>query len=838
MTRTGKPALPGRVSTPTRLSTPAGHSLRRRIAGWSVAFALATELVPGSWAAGAADWLNRSGIYPHLAMFNDGNECGTGAVVPWAGRLWVITYSPHEPNGSSDKLYEITPTLGRIVRPESVGGTPANRFLHRESDQLLIGPYVIDAQGNVRVIPPRLMPGRLTGIARHLAAPESRVYYATMEEGFYDVDVRSLEVKEIYRDANSLPDRAGALLPGYHGKGLYSGQGRLVYANNGELSSQAQLRPDIASGCLAEWDGQDWRVVRRNQFTEVTGPGGLEGNADPAHDPIWSIGWDHRSLILLVLDQGTWHPYRLPKASHCYDGAHGWNTEWPRIREIGESDLLMTMHGAFWRLPRRFTPSHSAGVAPRSTYLKVIGDFCRWNDRLVFGCDDAARSEFLNRRKAKGILAGPGRSQSNLWFVEPGQLDRLGPALGRGAVWLREPVPKDVPSDPFLFAGCAHRSLHLAHDEAAPVTFRIEVDRAGDGAWLALRSVEVPARGSAWTAFEPTENGAWVRLKANRSCARATAVFQYRGADSRDSTPSHRFEGIARPGEEALTGGLLHARGGDFGTLRFIAQNSAGDPGTYDLDGELNLRRVDDPEGSAWTRTNAAIPRNVLTLDAASVLYVDERGRWRLPKGDAALDQPGPLSESRVCREVCTERDLFNAHGTFYELPAENAGGFAKIRPIATHNRLVHDYASFRGLLVLSGLSDPPPTTNPHVVRSDDGKCALWVGAVDDLWELGKPRGTGGPWKDSAVEPGQPSDPYLMTGYDRKSLTLGHTANSPVGMTAEVDLTGDGDWVVYRTFRVPPRETVDHRFPDAFSAYWVRLVADQPCQATAQFAYE
>jgi hypothetical protein len=344
-------------------------------------------------------------------MFNDGNECGTGAVVPWAGRLWVITYSPHEPNGSSDKLYEITPTLDRIERPESVGGTPANRFIHRESSQLLIGPYVIDPQRKVRVIPPQRMPGRLTGIAPHLTAPESTVYYATMEEGFYDVD-------------------------------------------------------------------------------------------------------------------------------------------------------------------------------------------------------------------------------------------------------------------------------------------------------------------------------------------------------------------------------------------------------------------------------------------AASVPYVDERGRWRLPKGDPALDQAGPLSESRVCREVCTERDLFNAHGTFYELPAENAGGFAKIRPSATHNRLVHDYASFRGLLVLSGLSDPPSAANPHVVRSDDGKCALWVGAVDHLWELGKPRGTGGPWKDSAVEPGRPSDPDLMTGYDRKSLTLGHTADSPVGMTAEVDLTGDGDWVVYRTFRVPPHQKVDHRFPDAFSAYWVRLVADRSCQATAQFAYE
>src|SRR4029453_19647320 len=56
--------------------------------------------------------LQVSGIYPHLAVFNDtgpeqDNECGIGAVVPWAGRLWLITYPPHRRTGSADKLYEI-----------------------------------------------------------------------------------------------------------------------------------------------------------------------------------------------------------------------------------------------------------------------------------------------------------------------------------------------------------------------------------------------------------------------------------------------------------------------------------------------------------------------------------------------------------------------------------------------------------------------------------------------------------------------------------------------------------------------------------------------------------
>ncbi len=240
-----------------------------------------------------------------------------------------------------------------------------------------------------------------------------------MEEGLYEVDVDTLAVKELIRDGNikdltglSLaPGVAPSGLPGYHGKGLFSGQGRLVYSNNGEQSRAAQQDPTTVSGALAEWTGTgDWQLVRRNQFTEVRGPGDLSGNPNPDTDPLWALGWDHRSLLLMLLDGGVWSVYRLPKGSHSYDGAHGWNTEWPRLRDIGEDDFLATMHGTFWRFPKRFSRVLSAGIAPRSNYLKVVGDFCRWNDRLVLGCDDSAASEFLNKRPFKSEQGSPGQS--------------------------------------------------------------------------------------------------------------------------------------------------------------------------------------------------------------------------------------------------------------------------------------------------------------------------------------------------------------------------------------------------------------------------------------------
>jgi len=785
-----------------------------------------------------AEPVSLSGIYPHLTMFNNEGECGTGAVVPWADRLWVVTYAPHTPKGDdSNMLYSVTRDLQQTIHPESIGGTPANRMIHDESQQLFIGPYAISADRKVRAIPYTEMFGRPTGNACHLTEPKGKILYASMEEGIYEVDVKSLAVTELWRDEHLKGGRK-ADFPGYHGKGFYSGQGIYVYANNGEHGKAAQQRPDIPSGVLAEWDGKAdaWTIVRRNQFTEVTGPGGIHGNPNPATDPIWTIGWDAKSLLFGVRSPAPspWTFYRLPKGSHSYDGAHGWNTEWPRIREIGEDDYLMTMHGTFWRFPKTFSPASSAGITPRSNYLKVIGDFCRWGDRLVLGCDDSAKSEFLNTHKAKGKIAGP-QSQSNLWFIDPARLDQLGPAIGRGSVWVDEAVKAGIPSDPFLFSGYDHRGLHLHHDSKETVTFRLEVDRNGDGKWTTLREIAAQPGVATFTAFTPEESGTWIRITPTKNLTKTTAAFSYRNRDKRPPCAPPTFTGIAKPGN-TLTGGKIRARGGNKRTLSFAAvAHDGSDIGYYELDETLQLKKTDDPKAHDFTKENTPIPSGVLTIDAASVLFTDDSGkRWRLPKGDPALTKH-PLGDYRVAREVATERDLFNAHGTFYELPARNAGGFTKVRPVATHNRLVHDYCSYRGLFIISGIATDAPTDNEHILRSDDGKTALWAGAIDDVWSLGKPRGTGGPWKDTPVEAGEPSDPYLLTAYDKKSLTL--TADKPATITAEIDLTGEGRWATCNKFQLTPGAPLTHTFPDAFSAYWIRFRSDTPCAATAQLEY-
>ncbi len=574
------------------------------------------------------------GIYPHLAMFNDEGECGTGAVVPWAGSLWVVTYGQHSPVGSSDKLYQIAPDLTRTIRKESVGGTPANRLIHRETNQLLIGPYVIDAKGNVRTVSPKKMPGRLTGAARHLLDPKNLIYVATMDNGLYALDMNTLAVKTLHRDHNGidgkiwgqarhkdfpdLPDWDQAVenvLPGSHTKGMCTGFGRVQLANNGEYSSQAAWNPRIPTGVLGDCaaDGTDQRVIFRCQFTDITTKDGIYGNEHPQTNPIWALGWDAKSVILAVTTNGAeWVKYRLPKGSHAYDGAHGFNTEWPRIREIGEKDLLATMHGTFWRFPKDFSPAKPDGIRPLSTYLKVIGDFCRWGDRIVFGCDDQAKNEFLGKRTLKKDAPKRDRSQSNLWFVKPEDLTSFGPPSGEGWVWDREDVKAGALSDPFLHAG--YDDMRFSFTDAKGKSVR----------------------------YELITQGHWVRVKALEDVKGASAHFRY---------------GPKRPAKMPAYNGFIEI--------------------------------YDD--------------------------YSKKTYRFPNVNGDKTV----------ICREVVTERDLLYVGGVFYELPADNAGGFAQLRPIALADEPVRSIEARLGLVFVNG----KPMCLDSLWKNGTAAAAYW------LWE-------------------------------------------------------------------------------------------------------
>ena len=125
-------------------------------------------------------------------------------------------------------------------------------------------------------------------------------------------------------------------------------------------------------------------------------------------------------------------------------------------------------------------------------------------------------------------------------------------------------------------------------------------------------------------------------------------------------------------------------------------------------------------------------------------------------------------------------------------------------------------------------LSSPPPnakTLSGEAAPGADTACALF--------------GSTTPLPDERLRAlYEPSDAYLMTGFDSKTLTLSHRAADPVAMRVEVDISGTGNWQRYRTLDVPAGEAIEHEFPRAFDAYWMRMTCAADCIATAQLVYQ
>jgi len=798
-------------------------NLRCLLAVLSLALASITSLP-------AAEPLSVSGIYPHLAMYNGHGECGVGAVVPWAGKLWVITYPPHMRTGSNDKLYEISPDMSQTIRAESTGGTHANRLIHRESKQLIIGPYFIDEEGKVRVVDQKkAMPGRLTATARHLTDPANKVYFYDMEGPGYEVDVRTLEATRVFVKP----------VPGWHGKGAYTGQGRLVISNNGDSPADGDLKSMVResdprtwskgpedTGVLAEWDGKTWNIVQRRQFTDVTGPGGIQGNPDD-NAPVWAMGWDKRSVILAVCYERGWSYYRLPKASHTFDPKHGWYTEWPRIRETIPGHTLAVMHGMMYEFPITFQPGKTAGIRPLCSHLRYIPDIAGWCGRVVLAADDTS------------IMQNPlaGQSQSNLQFIKYDELQNFGPRTGWGSVWLGDHVTANTPSEPYLFAGFEQRTVHLSHKEREPVNFTLEIDRAGNGTWEKLMTIPVAVSAYERRVLPADAPGEWIRVTADKDC-HATVKFDYQSANKNDGVKSAEiFASVPKYEEGTKAPGIKIWPAKDHRGLEVVAELD-GQKQVFSVNEELKFSSMQEAKNTAPDLDKKLAYAKDYEVDAASVIVEAKGQRFRLPLG--ASFAPG---EHRATREAVSERHLADIAGTWYEIPrieGTNKEGheWRKIKPVATHGRAISDFCTWRGLFVIAGV-DPNGKKDGHLFTDADRKIGLWFGAIDDLWKFGKPRGRGGPWKNTAVKAGEPSDPYLMTNYDKKTLTITHNAPQPVSFTIEVDLYNNGMFRTFQTVEVPAAGgKTELEFAPGYQAHWVRLVPKQDCTATAEFIYE
>jgi hypothetical protein len=291
--------------------------------------------------------------------------------------------------------------------------------------------------------------------------------------------------------------------------------------------------------------------------------------------------------------------------------------------------------------------------------------------------------------------------------------------------------------------------------------------------------------------------------------------------------------GITRP----------HFKGGSMAQGRVVVANNGfydfGDEkaGLFEWDGKKWRAISRKPHMDCANRLNLGNAMFCTGWDESSVLFwALINGQWRkhrLPKASHAFEQAWQTEWMRI-RELETEHYMMDIVGMFYELqpmPIENA--IWGVKPVCQHLRIIPDYTSFRGMLALAGNETTPNADNNPVVGQPQS--GVWFGKTDDLWSFGRPQGWGGPWRKAAVKKGQPSDPFLMTGFDKKVLHL--KSDKAAGFDVEIDFLGGDNWVPYQRLTTGASGYVFHAFPSGFSAHWVRITPLADCVASAEFIY-
>ncbi len=460
-----------------------------------------------------SDPLIVSGIAPHLASVGDlgppRSEMAIGALMPWAGRLWAVNYVSHtRASGTGCVLMEVDENLRRVDRPEGRGvdGTYANRIIHYPSSQLMIGPFLIDAERNVRVVD-SLVNVRLAGAMEHLTDPDSKLLVLGMEGEFIELDLNTLQTRQLFDLCAELglPDGARP-----HFKAAFTAHGRVMVANNSYFAEE--FEGTRQAGRLAEWDGSEWRIVDRASYYEIFGRKRLGG-------VIYASGWDRSSAILMALVPGadgpSWQRYRLPKGSINFE--HCWQTEWPRIREIEHERLLMDCHGMFYELSPHAWGGRVFGLRPICSHLWAIPDFCVFRGVLAVGSDQTTPS------KGDNVLGG--EPESGLWLGKTDDLWSWGRPAGWGGPWWQSPVAGGRPSDPFLMFGFQRACLHLINHGPAAARFRVELDALGIGEFAHHKSFDIPSGGAVQHAFPPGLAAHWLRVVADADTTASAQVM-------------------------------------------------------------------------------------------------------------------------------------------------------------------------------------------------------------------------------------------------------------------------------------------------------------------------
>lgn len=458
------------------------------------------------------------------------SEIGVGALMPWNDGLYYLTYLADYNAGRGGELRYIDKNGGNALL-DTHNSCHAGRMVHKETNQLCFGEYVIESDGTIHKIA-LLAQKRVSGWARHLTSPTTKAYCITMGNAS-GVPALLIEVDLTTYVGTQLYDMSAQLgLTESHFKACFTvfktadlatspfANSRLIVCSN----VQSKPGSPATSGILATFDGSTFSSKYTESHIEIAG--NYDGGQGMA---VFAIGKDHRSPFFLMpsLSLGTpYFRYRFPASTFSQDYALA--QEWMRIRQTQTDRLMANAFGTWFQLASWQRYTSAAGVQNFGTigttypnieavgrYVDTITDFCVWNGQLVYGTN--------NTTEQQGAFIHAGQSQSCIKFTDVDSLCEKKP-IGSGHFWYKEQATISVASDPMLIRGYDKKSIQIYNGSATPINVAIKVVQYSDIYTLATVAV---AAGAFVTYQMPSGFTAdWVTLTSDATVTPVTAWIE------------------------------------------------------------------------------------------------------------------------------------------------------------------------------------------------------------------------------------------------------------------------------------------------------------------------
>ncbi len=365
--------------------------------------------------------------------------------------------------------------------------------------------------------------------------------------------------------------------------------------------------------------------------------------------------------------------------------------------------------------------------------------------------------------------------------------------------------------------------------------FTLQVDRRGDGSWTDLEIVGSTGERLRDALFAGGTDAVWLRLTTDRDCLATAFLHQTtsRFVDGGAADNKAIFAGLANVGDSNARAALIYAAKRNR-NLRVIT----GDDRYFDFTKAGFEFKADEPDAKLKGVLHV---EPEFTVDDASVVLKSRGRKVTTSEGQRGIRPPfasgWPRAVTRSRIGTSSRQHPWHLLRSSFGHQRSTAGvesDASRCQPLQADHRFLF----VERTVGADRCSSERNQRRPRIRQATITKSLSGSAALTTSGNLGKPVGQGGPWFDSEAKAGVASDPYLMTGYDKKHVKLFHQSSESVSITLQIDIDGNGTWVAFRSFVVEPDQVVDYEFPTGFSACWVRAVSDRDTEATLTLKYQ